>query len=133
MDRQTNIRIFRPTPVRDVLNERAISCIAELSENNGIHFELAYQMAVGSRCASTKHPGNLTPPEMEALFDLNLVMHAWRETGDMRPPQDHLEFLSVLRRICGRVSFIGGVLTRVGQNIVERYDAELERRPCRYQ
>lgn len=133
MDTNTNLVIFRPTPVRDVLRDRAISCVTELSASNGIGFDTAYTMAVGAPCPRAKNPDNLTPPEEEALLDLNLVMQSWRETGDVRPPQDHIEFLNVLYRIGGRASFMVGRLTRCGKNIAERYDAERARRPVRYQ
>lgn len=133
MDKQTNLHIFRPTPVADVLRSRAISCITELSVSNGIGFELAYELAVGIRCPPAKHPDNVTPAEAEALLDLNLVMQSWKGVGDIRPPQDHFEFLSVLQRMgCCRASFMLGRLTKQGERITERYNAELENRPVRY-
>lgn len=134
MGTTTNLYIFRPaTPAADVLRERAISCISELSASNDIGFTLAYRLAVGAGCAPTKHPDNLTPAEQEALLDLNLVMQSWRELGDCRPPQDHVEFLSSLGRLGGRNSFVCGHLTAWGRKIVERYDAEAEARSIRSQ
>lgn len=146
MDKQTNLYILRPMPgadapkgragtcpTHDVLRGRAISCITELSVSNGIGFELAYQLAVGVRCAPAKHPDNLTSAEEEALLDLNLVMQSWKGVGDLRPPQDHFEFLSVLQRIGCRASFMVGRLTRQGERITERYNAERERRAIRHQ
>ena len=134
MDKPTsNLYIFRPTPAANVLRDRAITCITELSVSNGIGFELAYQLAVGVRCTPAKHPDNLTPAEEEALLDLNLVMQSWKAVGDIRPPQDHFEFLSALQRLGCRASFMLGRLTKQGQRITERYKAERERRAVRYQ
>lgn len=120
-----------PTPVRDILESRAISSISELRTVHSIEFGLAYELAVGRAPGGVTTPETLKPPEMEAFLDLLLAMQEWYGTGDVRPPQDHLEVLGVLRRIGGRVCYIGGTLTRHGASIVERYEAERGRRPIR--
>ncbi len=116
--------VFRMTPVRDVLEARAVDCLATLRTRDSIEFELAYLLAVGCPAPKGKDSSTLVPPEMEALLDLGMVMGNWRSTHDVRPPENHLEVLSSLRRIGGRAHFIGGVLTQEGRDVVERYDAE---------
>lgn len=132
MGSTTNLHIFRPpTPAANVLRERAISCLLELKASNDIRFPLAYRLAVGAPCLDSKTPDNLTPAECEAVLDLTLAMQGWRETGDVRPPQDHLEVIACLSRLGGRNSFVCGHLTAQGRKIVERYDAEAEARAIR--
>jgi len=115
------------------LVDHAVAALTQLYRL-GFSFRDCYQLCVGT--AATQRGaslGALTPSELEAIIDLGLVMEAWRSTGDRRPPETHVEFLSALRRLGGCPCYLAGSRTSTGFNVDERHSAAVSGRPLRFQ